>query len=57
MKRLARTLTSALVLAIAASACVGGKQQITAEDKQRLQAQILDAVPADAKKVDVNFEN
>ena len=34
MKRLARTLTSALVLAIAASACVGGKQQITAEDKQ-----------------------
>lgn len=37
--------------------CVGGKSQITAEDKDRLKAYILDAVPADAKKVDVNFEN
>jgi hypothetical protein len=42
---------------LASVACVGGKQQISAEDKARLQAQILDAVPADAKKVDVNFEN
>lgn len=38
-------------------ACVGGKQQISAEDKERLKAQILDAVPGDAKKVDINFEN
>jgi hypothetical protein len=38
-------------------ACVGGKNQISAEDKDRLKAYILDAVPADAKKVDINFEN
>ena len=38
-------------------ACVGGKQQISAEDKDRLKANILDAVPPDAKKVDINFEN
>jgi hypothetical protein len=43
--------------ALAAPACVGGKQQISAEDRDRLKAQILDAVPADAKKVDINFEN
>jgi hypothetical protein len=39
------------------SACVGGKTQISAEDKERLKPYILDAVPADAKKIDVNFEN
>ena len=38
-------------------ACVGGKQQIAAEDRDRLKAQILDAVPSDAKKTDINFEN
>jgi hypothetical protein len=38
-------------------ACVGGKQQISAEDKDRLKANILEAVPPDAKKVDINFEN
>jgi hypothetical protein len=52
----------ALVLALAGAAslgaaCVGGKQQISAEDRQALSASILDAVPADAKKVDINFEN
>ena len=31
--------------------------RLSAEDKERLKAQILDAVPADAKKVDINFEN
>ena len=45
------------VMSVATVACVGGKQQITAEDKDRLKAQILDAVPPDAKKVDINFEN
>jgi len=54
--------TIALVLALTAgvalsSACVGGKTQISAEDKQRLAQYILDAPPADAKKLDVNFEN
>lgn len=40
-----------------ASACVGGKAQISAEDKERLEPYILDALPPDAKKIDVNFEN
>lgn len=48
---------AALGLAPASAACVGGKQQISSEDKERLKAYILDAVPADAKKTDVNFEN
>ncbi|MDB4946328.1 MAG: hypothetical protein JWP97_5862 [Labilithrix sp.] len=61
MRRAARAVVL-MALATAASslataACVGGKQTISAEDKQRLAAQILDAVPAEAKKVDVNFEN
>lgn len=43
--------------ALSASACVGGKQRLSAEDKQRLAPYVLDAVPADAKKVDVNFED
>lgn len=38
-------------------ACVGGKNQISAEDRDRLKAYILDTVPPDAKKVDINFEN
>jgi len=47
-----------LVIALMASAaCVGGKQQISVEDRDRLKGSILDAVPADAKKVDINFEN
>lgn len=37
--------------------CVGGKQHASAEDKERLKAYILDAVPPDAKRVDINFEN
>lgn len=46
-----------LVTVTSTTACVGGKQQISAEDKDKLKAYILDAVPADAKKTDVNFEN
>jgi Carbohydrate family 9 binding domain-like len=51
-----------LIAALAAttvlpSACVGGKQQASAEDKERLKAHILEAVPPDAKKTDINFEN
>src|SRR4051812_15497862 len=51
--------TAAVAAAVVAfvPACVGGKQQISAEDKDRLKANILDAVPPDAKKVDINFEN
>lgn len=53
----ARVLLAA-VLSLAPLACVGGgKAQISAEDRERLKAYVLDAVPADAKKVDVNFEN
>lgn len=43
--------------AISPLACVGGKSHISAEDKERLKAYILDSVPPDAKKVDINFEN
>ena len=52
-------LTFALSVGVTAfsPACVGGKQQISAEDKDRLKANILEAVPPDAKKVDINFEN
>ncbi|MBX3260029.1 MAG: carbohydrate-binding family 9-like protein [Labilithrix sp.] len=50
-------LIAALGMLPFAPACVGGKTQISAEDKERLKAHILDAVPADAKKTDVNFEN
>lgn len=46
-----------LVAASVGPACVGGKSGISAEDRDRLKAYILDAVPADAKKIDVNFEN
>lgn len=47
----------AALLGATSMACVGGKHQISAEDRERLKAQILEGVPADAKKVDVNFEN
>lgn len=59
-----RTSGSVLVLALlcaggtfASLGCVGGKQSMSAEDREKLKANILEAVPADAKKVDVNFEN
>lgn len=45
------------IASVAPLACVGGKTQISAEDKERLKAYILDAPPPDAKKVDINFEN
>ena len=54
---LALTFALAAAAVTSAPACVGGKQQISAEDRTRLAAQILDAVPADAKKTDINFEN
>lgn len=43
---------------VLSTACVGGSKGISAEDKDRLKAYILDAPPADiAHKLDVNFEN
>ncbi len=39
-------------------ACVGGTKGLSSEDKDRLKANVLDAVPADLQhKVDINFEN
>src|SRR5688500_5409512 len=46
-----------LVAAAFGPACVGGKSGISAEDRDRLKAYVLDSVPPDAKKMDVNFEN
>ncbi len=63
MRGMKRLFGTVLLLAAAgassafATACVGGKQQISAEDKQRLAAYVLEAPPTDAKKVDINFEN
>lgn len=60
MMRLAMKRTIGWILLAAAlggGACVGGKTQISAEDKERLKPYILEAVPGDAKKIDVNFEN
>lgn len=45
-----------VVSVVPSAACVGGKQQISAEDRERLKAYILDSVPPDAKKGDINFE-
>ena len=42
---------------LALAACVGGKQTISAEDRERLKPYVLDALPADAKKLDVDFED
>jgi hypothetical protein len=55
-----RKLLVTVVLGVAtasAVACVGGKSQISAEDKARLAPYILDAVPEGIKKTDINFEN
>jgi hypothetical protein len=54
---LGAVVLSTALLVGGAGGCVGGKQQISAEDKDKLKAYILDGVPADAKKTDVNFEN
>ncbi len=45
------------VMALSSVACVGGSKGATAEEKEKLKAYVLDAVPADAKKLDINFEN
>jgi hypothetical protein len=50
-------LSGAICLAAVAPACVGGKSGISAEDRDRLKAYVLDSVPPDAKKTDINFEN
>jgi hypothetical protein len=48
----------ALVLGALAGGCVGGSKGVSAEDKEKLKAYVLDAPPADLPhKIDVNFEN
>lgn len=49
--------TVLIALSLSSAACVGGSKGISAEDKEKLKVYILDAPPADAQKVDVNFEN
>ncbi len=48
---------SVMIAAPAFAGCVGGSKGISSEDKDRLKNYILDAPPADAKKIDINFEN
>ncbi|CAN5156750.1 hypothetical protein BH09MYX1_BH09MYX1_57460 [soil metagenome] len=43
--------------AFGVAGCVGGKKGPSAEDKEKLKPYIVDVAPADAKPVDVNFEN
>ncbi len=48
----------ALQVAGAMVGCVGGSKGLSADDKERLKANILDTAPADIPhKIDVNFEN
>jgi hypothetical protein len=45
-------------LLVGAGGCVGGSKGVSAEDKERLKAYVLEAPPADIPhKLDVNFEN
>ncbi|MGH7283687.1 MAG: hypothetical protein ACRELY_19345, partial [Polyangiaceae bacterium] len=54
----ASIMLATLGSAVAVQGCVGGSKGISAEDKTRLQAYILDSEPADIPhKVDINFEN
>jgi Carbohydrate family 9 binding domain-like len=46
-----------LGLTLQVAACVGGSKGLSADDKEKLKAYVLDAPPADAKKLDINFEN
>jgi Carbohydrate family 9 binding domain-like len=44
--------------AIGSVGCVGGSKGLSADDKERLKAYVLDSAPADMQhKTDVNFEN
>ncbi|MBP9112765.1 MAG: carbohydrate-binding family 9-like protein [Polyangiaceae bacterium] len=63
MKRPLLTVASLLVLASSLSlgatlvGCVGGSKGLSAEERERLKPYILDAVPSDVNKLDINFEN
>ncbi len=56
---LRRTLSGLVLVALGlqGAACVGGSKGASAEEKEKLKAYVMDAVPADAKKLDINFEN
>lgn len=44
-------------LSASTTACIGGKKQLSAEERERIAPYVLDAVPEGATKIDVNFEN
>jgi hypothetical protein len=46
-----------VAVALAQSACVGGGKGLSSDEKERLKPYVLEAAPADAKKIDINFEN
>jgi hypothetical protein len=51
-------LLGVVLAGLVAGGCVGGSKGLSADDKEKLKAYVLDAPPADiAHKVDVNFEN
>lgn len=47
----------AVATAVAVGGCVGGNKGLSSEEKDRLKPYILEAPPADIRKIDVNFEN
>ncbi|HXX67023.1 MAG TPA: carbohydrate-binding family 9-like protein [Polyangiaceae bacterium] len=56
---LARARAAALVAVLASGAvsCVGGSKGLSTEEKDRLKPYVIDSVPPDVRKIDVNFEN
>lgn len=46
-----------MVLGMLGGGCVTGSRGLSSEDRERLKAYVLDAMPEDAKKSDINFEN
>lgn len=59
MRRSSSFWAAALVAVVAAdgTACVGGSKGLSSEEKDRLKPYVIDSVPPDVRKVDVNFEN
>jgi Carbohydrate family 9 binding domain-like len=52
------TALAGLLAGLLSLSCVGGNKGLSSDDKERLKANVLDAVPADlTHKMDVNFEN
>ena len=52
-----KVLVFVLAALVAGAGCVGGSKGVSAEDKEKLKPYVLDAPPANATRIDINFEN